>query len=149
MNKLKRLKLLNHNKVLLNKLNIEQKDYYEYYLMKELNKKYELNIKDVDTTKIELSEKELKEDVFEYFIKIHFKELKELYLNLNQISKINLLEKIKFEKLEILDLSSNNIVDISILEKINFKNLQILNLCRNYIEDIKVLERVCFKNLTE
>ena len=121
MNKLKRLKLLNHNKVLLNKLNIEQKDYYEYYLMKELNKKYELNIKDVDTTKIELSEKELKEDVFEYFIKIHFKELKELYLNLNQISKINLLEKIKFEKLEILDLSYNNIVDISILEKINLK----------------------------
>ena len=83
MTKLKRLKILNHNKVLLNKLNIEQKDYYEYYLIKELNKKYELNIKDVDTTKIELSEKELKEDVFEYFIKIHFKELKELYLNLN------------------------------------------------------------------
>ena len=79
---------------------------------------------------------------------MNFKELKELYLNSNNISDIKVLERVKFEKLEILNLGRNKISNnINQLENVNFKELKELNLYDNNISDIKVLERVKFEKL--
>ena len=61
---------------------------------------------------------------------MNFKQLKELYLNSNNISDIKVLETIKFEKLEKLDLKGNEI-DIEKFSliinsfKLNIKNFNI------------------------
>ena len=116
-------------------------------LLKEFNKKYNLNIKDTKINKLELSLKILGDEGLKYLCKIEFKELKELNLSANNITDIKSLEKAKFEKLEKLNLSYNNISNIDILEKLNFKELKELDLSSNNISDIKVLEKVNFKQL--
>ena len=79
----------------------------KYPEIKELNKKYNLNIKDINIEKLDLSLKGIENDDIKY-LRI-FKELKELYLSYNNISDISVLEKVKFEQLEILDLRWNEI----------------------------------------
>ena len=78
---------------------------------------------------------------------INLMELKEIYLNNNKISDIEILKKVKFDKLEILNLGYNNISNISILEYVNFKELKELNLEYNKISDIEVLKKVKFDKL--
>ncbi len=111
------------------------------------NKKYNLNIKDINLQKLNLKNKRIGDKGFEILEKINFKELKELYLSGNIISDIKILEKVRFEQLEILNLGSNKISDINILEKVNFKNLKKLYLHNNNISDIKILKKVRFEQL--
>jgi Leucine-rich repeat (LRR) protein len=116
-------------------------------LLKEFNKKYNLNIKDTKIEKLDLRWKGSGNGGLEDLCKIEFKELKELILNNNNISDIKILSKAKFKKLEILDLSQNKISDINVFIKINFKGLKQLYLCYNNISDIKVFERVNLEEL--
>jgi len=116
-------------------------------LLKEFNKKYNLNIRDTKIEKIDLRWKGLGNIGLEDLCKIEFKELKELILNNNNISEIKILEKAKFEKLEILDLSQNKISNINIFENVNFEDLKQLYLGYNNISDIKVFERANLEKL--
>ena len=116
-------------------------------LLKEFNKKYNLNIRDTKIEKLDLRWKGLGNGGLEDLCKIEFKELKELILNNNNISDIKILSKAKFKKLEILDLSQNKISDINVFIKINFKGLKQLYLCYNNISDIKVFERLNLEGL--
>ena len=158
---------LNSNKVMgihhsgISKKNIAQgtllnepiKDFIKHKLkkpeftLKDFNKKYNLNIKDINVDKIDLRWKKLGNEGLVDLCKIKFNELKELILNNNNISDIKPLEKVKFEKLEILDLSQNKISDISILKNISFKGLKQLYLGYNNISDIKVFGKGIFQNL--
>ena len=158
---------LNSNKVMgihhsgISKKNIAQgtllnepiKDFIKHKLkkpeftLKDFNKKYNLNIKDINVDKIDLRWKKLGNEGLVDLCKIKFNELKELILNNNNISDIKPLEKVKFEKLEILDLSQNKISDISILKNVSFKGLKQLYLGYNNISDIKVFGKNIFQNL--
>ena len=133
--KKKMLKLLKLNKSLLSKLNITIKDFQEYKQLNELNKKYGVNIKDIDVEKICLTKMDLNNEFLEKLCKIDFEELKELDLSNNyNITDIKILENAKFDKLEILKFRSNNISDINVLEKVNFKKLIILDLSSNNLQ---------------
>ena len=80
---------------------------------------------------------------------IDFKELKELYLNFNNISDIKALENTKFKKLEILDLciDKQEYFKILIISKIqSIKKLNI-NIKENTYN--KNDEKVNFKELKE
>ena len=90
--------------------------------LEEFNKKYNLNIQ-LDTNKINLGFKRIGNEGLKDLCQIEFKELKELYLNENNISDIKVLENVKFEKLEILDLGWNKIKDKSIISKLKIKNI--------------------------
>jgi len=125
---------------------IQQSDYNDFYL-KKFNKKYNLNIKDYQINKLDLRWKGLGDAGLEDLCKIEFKELKELILNNNNISDINILKSAKFNKLEILDLSQNKISDINALEKVNFKELKQLYLGFNNITDIQQFELFKFDKL--
>ena len=88
----------------------------------EFNKKYYLNIKDINIERLDLSSRYIGNDGMKYLEKIKFKEIKELNLSNNNISDIKLLEKVKFEQLEKLYLCENVISNnINILENVNVK----------------------------
>ena len=86
-----------HNK---NGINYDDKE--NELLLKEFNKKYNLNITDIKSDKLYLNKKIGGNELLKNFSKIEFKELKELYLDHNNISDINALENANIEKLEIL-----------------------------------------------
>ena len=134
--KIRNILLINYYFLLKNEIVI-----LKYPEIKELNKKYNLNIKDINIEKLDLSSKGIENDDIKY-LEI-FKELKELDLSYNNISDISVLEKVKFEKLEYLYLGWNKISNnINILENVNFKELKELYLHHNNISDISVLEKV-------
>ena len=116
-------------------------------VLNEYNKKYNLDIKDINIEKLDLSSKNIVNEGLEYLSKIEFKKLKNLDLSNNNISNISALKSIKFKNLEILDLSNNKISDIDVLEKVSFKGLKELNLNNNKITNINILEKVNFKEL--
>ena len=116
-------------------------------LLREFNKKYNLEIKDTNIKGIYLKCKFITNECLLDLCKIGFKRLKKFYLNINKISDIKVLEKVQFEELEILNLVNNKISDINVLEKVNFKSLKELHLNKNKISDIKVLEKVQFEDL--
>ena len=72
-------------------------------VLEEFNKKYNLNIKDIYISNLDLSLKKIDNAGLELLSKINFKNLKELNLSHNNISDIKILEKVKFEQLEILN----------------------------------------------
>ena len=109
------LKLLKYNKKMMNKLNIKKEDFEQFILLKEINLKFNLNIKDIDINEIDLENKNLDNDIIEYLTKIKFNKLKVLDFEVNKISDIEALEKLKLPKLEILNLRENNIGNIDIL----------------------------------
>ena len=111
------------------------------FLLKEFNKKYNLNIKDTKINKLDLRWKKLGNAGFGDLCKIEFKELKELILNNNNITDLSPLGKVKFEKLEILDLSQNKISDINLFENPRLGELKQLYLGYNNISDIKVFDK--------
>ena len=139
----------NNNKGLF--LNYPLKEFIQLYnsekILKAFNQKYNLNIGDTNTIKLNLNWKKIGNEGLKHLCKIEFKELKELNLCGNYISDIKVLENVKFENLEILNLSLNKISDINILEKVKFKELKELYLFDNNISDIKVLENVKFPKL--
>ena len=116
-------------------------------VLNEYNKKYNLDIKDINIEKLDLSSKNIGNEGLEYLSKIEFKKLKNLDLSNNNISNISALKSIKFKNLEILDLSNNKISDIDVLEKVSFKGLKELNLNNNKITNINILEKVNFNEL--
>ena len=113
----------------------------EFINIIEFNKKFNLDIIDVNIQELNLRSKFIGKGGLEYLEKVNFKELKELNLNSNNISDIKVLEKVKFDKLEKLYLRNNKISDINILEKVNFKELKELNLIYNNISVIKVIRK--------
>ena len=117
--------------------------------LEEFNDKYNLEIKDMNITSLDLEDEDIGEEGFQDLCKMDFKELKELNLRNNNITDINLLEQVKFEKLETLNLTKNQITDISVLEKVNFKELKELYLYENKISDIDILDKVNFKEIEE
>ena len=148
--KLKRqikLKILKYNKFLQNRLYININDFHDFHFIKELNKKFNLNIQDDYVAIINLEYKKLGNEILDYFNKIEFKKLKELNLSGNNLLDINKLGKVKLENLKILDLGGNQIKDINILENVNFKELKELYLHNNQISNINILEKVKFEKL--
>ena len=83
LKKRKKLTLLKYNKALRDKLNISKNDYQEFQLLKELNTKFNLDIKDVEDEELDLSNKKLGKSFLAYFKKIKFNELKNLSFNEN------------------------------------------------------------------
>ena len=71
--------------------------------------------------------------------------MKELYLDDNKISDINVLDKVNFEELKTLKLYGNEISDIDVFENSNFPELKNLNLARNKISNIDSLGKSEFK----
>jgi len=133
-------------------LNYPLKEFIQFHynnklLLKKFNEKYIVYIKNNKTNKLILGNRYIGNEGLKELSKIELKELKELYLNSNDISDINILENAKFEKLEILNLGNNKIFYINILEKVNFKGLKELYLYNNIISDIKVFENVKFYEL--
>ena len=117
------------------------------FTLKDLNKKYNLNIKDLNVDKLDLRWKKLGNEGLVDLCKFKFKFLKELILNNNNITDIKPLEKAKFEKLEILDLSQNKISDINIFKNVGFQGLRQLYLGYNNISDIKIFGKEIFEDL--
>ena len=167
-----KLKILKHNKHLMNKLNINIKDFENFQLLKELNQKYNIDIQDIDVEELNLNLKGKINKAINIITQLKLEELKVLDLTQNELGNIDFLpqfmcknlvilnlqqnilkgnlielEKVDFQKLKKLNLSNNYIKKIDILEKVNFKNLEILDLSLNYITDIKVLEKVNFTQL--
>ena len=99
-----KLKILKYNKKMKLKLNIKLKDYSDYLLLKELNQKYNLNIKDLDIKDLKLDNKENIDEIFEYINKLEFKELKKLDLSEIGIKDIQILEKFTFFNAFIFDI---------------------------------------------
>ena len=116
-------------------------------LLEEFNNKYNLNIKNINVEKIELTFKNIDNEQLKNLCMIEFKELKELNLYYNEISDIKVLEVVEYENLLKLDLSQNKISDINVLENIKFKGLKELYLSGNKISDINVLENAKFEKL--
>ena len=82
------LKLVKYNKIRINKLNIKKGDFEKFKLIKEINKKYNLDVKDIEIKELNLKSKCLGNEIIEYWKRIEFKELKELDLSDNKISDI-------------------------------------------------------------
>ena len=142
-----KLKLFVHNKSMQKRFNITIKDYQNLKAIKKLNQTFKLNIEDDNISILKNhSNKKLGYQIFEYLLKVEFKNLKILSLNNERISHFNLLPKLKFENLEQLLLGKNKISNIDILSKANFKKLKVLDLNENDISNIQVLEKVCFEN---
>jgi len=118
----KKLNIIRYNKKLLSKLDITKEDFENYFLLNKLNKQYNLNIDDINITKLDLNLKELDTYFLEDFIKIKFKHLQKLYLNNNEINNIKALEKANFNEIKEFDISYNNI------ENRNIKGLIISSL---------------------
>ena len=147
MRKRMKLKILRHNKKIQNKLNIKLKDFQDYKTLKELNLKFGFDIDDIDTNKIDLSNKVKGNEILEYINDIEFQKLKELDLQNNLISDIKVFENSKMANLEILNLMGNKISDINILEKVKFKELKELDLSGNKIKDKSMISKLKIKNI--
>ena len=171
---IKKLRIIKHNKKMLNRLNIKKEEFMKYKSLKEFNDKFELDIIDINIKELNLRNKYIyiKNDELKYLNifgdleilnlelnsisdiellkNMKFKELKELELGYNRISDISALKKFNFKKLEILNLVGNQISDnIKGLENANFNKLKVLNISNNNISDISVLEKVNFKILED
>ncbi len=74
----------------------------------EFNKKYNLDIKDLNLGTLSINGKNIKNDGLKYLCEnLNLTELKKLGLDKNYISDIKVFEKVNFEKLEILNLRQN------------------------------------------
>ena len=103
LKKRKKLKLVKYNKILIKKFNITKEDFENFKLLKEMNQRFNLDVKDIEIKILNLECKSLGNEKLEYFKRIEFKELKELNFYGNYISNIKVLEKVKLEKLEKLN----------------------------------------------
>ena len=143
----RKLKIIKYNLLLKDKLDIKIKDFKNLFLLKNINKEFNLQIEDIDVKKIDLIHNKRIYDSLKNINKIEFKNLEELDLTSNKISDINILQKLNFENLKILNLSYNYIQYINALKKVNFPNLKSLILRDNKISDINILEKLNFTYL--
>ena len=92
--KRKELNIFKKNKKMMNKLNIKKEDFEQFLILKEINLKFNLDIKDIDIKELNLGNKNLENDVIDYLTKIKFNRLKVLNFEKNNISDIKGLENI-------------------------------------------------------
>ena len=162
-----KLKIFKSNKVLLNRLNIDIKDFAKNYSEQLVIKKYDtrhlnrkliddLVLKHLDINKIQICDSILnlsdnKISNLEPLENINFSHFKKgfLYLSNNKITDIKILEKGSFKNLVRLVLSMNKIKDISIFVNINFELLEGLNLSNNEISNIDALGKANLKRLED
>ena len=115
-------------KYTINDFNINKK-------LSEFNINYNLNIKNMDVTKLYINRKWIGDKGLKDLCEnMQFIKIKELNLRSNNLSDIKVLEKVKYEKLEKLYLGVNEISNnIYILENVDFKQLKELDLSGNNI----------------
>ena len=142
-----KLKITLYNKELVKRLNITIKDFQDFQFLKEFNSKFNTNVKDIFMPTIDLTDKNLSNDIFEYLVNTRFTQIKELKLSDNKISDIKLLKNVKFEKLEKIWLNNNKIKDINSLNQLDFKELKELTFYKNEISDINALYNLKFDKL--
>ena len=162
-----KLKIFKINKALLEKLEINKKDFIKFYSEKLLNKCDSKHLKGklIDNNVLEfldLSKVIIKDD--DYILNLSDNKIENLkpfekgaflykydflYLSNNLISNIESLEKNDFKDLLRLILSNNKIRDINVLERAKLNKLKALNLSNNEISDISVLEKANLYELEE
>ena len=59
------LKLVKYNKILINKLNIKKEDFENFKFLKEMNQKFNLDVKDIDIKELNLGNKFLGNEILE------------------------------------------------------------------------------------
>ena len=64
------LKLVKYNKILINKLNIKKDDFQNFKSLKEMNQKFNLDIKDIEIKELNLGKKNLGNEILEYLKRI-------------------------------------------------------------------------------
>ena len=116
--------------------------------LKEFEDKFNIFVSP-EITQLCVSYRKNEKDILEIICNMNFQNLKDLRLNYNNISGINILEKYQYQKLEILHLDNNDISDISVFQNVNFPNLKTLNLSDNNISNIDVFEKAKFENLED
>ena len=77
---LNKLKTIIYNKKLQQRLNITKKDFQEYSLLQEFNKKYDLKIEEINIESIKIKNIDLNIGFIEDMNKIKFSNLKDLIL---------------------------------------------------------------------
>ena len=96
------LKLFKYNKKMINKLNITREDFEQFILLKEMNLKFNLDIKDIDIKELNLENKNLDSDIIDYLAKIKFNKFKDLNLSTNKIIRYKRIRKGKIGKIRII-----------------------------------------------
>ena len=143
----KKLNLIKYNKIMTNRLNLNEDDFKIYQNLKEFNKIYNKDFDDIDIKEFNISLVNFNIGGLKFLNTLPFKGLEKLNLSSKGFLVINELEKVNFRELKELNLSYNKISDITILEKVNFMKLRKLSLNWNNISDINILEKVYFKEL--
>lgn len=117
-------------------------------LLKEYNKTYNTNYKLYsEELVVDINDKIEKNDLIK-LSQIHFNELKKLKINTKETNKcFEWLKYFSAKNLVELDLSKNDISKIDIFDKLSFKNLQILKLSKNHIDNIDFLINLPFPEI--
>ena len=143
----KKLKIALYNKILLKRLNITIKDLEDFKFLKEFNSKFNTNIEDINISIIDLTQKNLNNDIFEYLRNIRPTQTKELLLSNNNISDIKTPKNVNFEKSEKPLSNNNKLTDINSPNQINLEELKELTFYQNEISDINALNNLKFNKL--
>ena len=117
--------------------------------VKSFNSKYKTDISE-DIEELDALGKKIGDDGLKALCSIKFKKLRQLLLEENNISNIDVLAKNNFGKnLIALDLSTNKISSINVLAKVNFPSLNHLFLNSNKLSSIDIFSKVNFPTLKE
>ena len=104
----------------------------------DFNKKYSINITK-DDTKLDLKNKNLKNDGLKMLTRINFPNLKELILSNNDISSFKCLYHSNLKNLEVLKLDNNRVNSIEVLPHLNCLKLKQIILNDNKLCNIEAL----------
>ena len=114
----------------------------------DFNQKYSTNISKNDT-KLDLSNKNLKNDGLKMLTRIDFENIKELILSKNDISSFKCLYRCNLKNLEILKLDNNRINSIEVLPHLNCLKLKEIILNDNKLCNIDSLGNLLDFNALE
>lgn len=107
----------------------------------DFNNKYSTNISK-DDTKLDLSNKNIKNDGLKMLSRINFTNLKELNLSKNELSSFKCLHESNLKNLEVLKLDNNRINSIEVLPYLNCLKLKEIDLNNNKLCNIDSLENL-------
>ena len=108
------------------------------YFLSEFNKKFSTNLSMTDT-KIDLSNKNIKNDDLELFSRINFPNLKELILSKNDISTFVCLKDTDLKELEVLKVDHNRLNSIEVIPYLKCPKIKELYLNDNKLCNIDAL----------
>ena len=128
----KKLKIIKHNKEMLQKLKITKEDFEVYIILKEFNDKYHLSKVDIDSKRIFLKGDVFKDEGFDYMNQIGFRDLIQINLNFYKELDLNKFTELKYKDLKVLSLCGDEISDINALVKFDFPKLKTLVLGMNF-----------------